>query len=166
MAEIKDLFKKITVLRWEEGKDEPSALDVVLRKWSPFKLLTLFRDVEEIGQALGDDFSLQGTMTAPQLARMIHSVGEKAVRAAASLIVESIQKPKELKAEDVLAWDLDDFLVALTAIIDMNFAESTRKNFGGLRDAFTAVTAGVREAPAGPRLLTPAKNSTTAPVGA
>lgn len=131
---------------WREDADDGEEISVILRKWSGLKLLTLLGDIEEIGKLVGDDFSFDKTWTPPQIARFIHSLGETAIRRAANLILESVLKPKGLKVDDVLEWDLDALMQALTAIIEMNFAEDSRKNAVSLRDAFKRNILDAREA--------------------
>jgi hypothetical protein len=147
---VEPLVKAIKVNWWQEGcEDGPNEISVVLRKWSGLKLLTLVRAIEEIGQALGPEFSLSKDMSPAEIARLIHSLGERSIRNAATLVAESVLKPKVLSADDVLAWDLDDFLAALTTMIEMNFSEGPRKNFARLRDAALERIFAVREATKG-----------------
>ena len=137
---------EIKVVVWHEDAEKEEEISVILRKWSGLKLLTLLGDIEEIGKLVGDDFSFDKSWTAPQVARFIHSLGETAVRRAANLILESVLKPKGLKVDDVLEWDLDALMQALTAIVEMNFGEGSRKNAVGLRDAFKKNILDAREA--------------------
>lgn len=116
-----------------EGDEPLKVSSVLFRKWSAMKLVTMFEDVEEIGAALGDDFSFDKSMAPPEIARMIHVLGEKIVRKIAKLIKESVQKPDGITVEDVLAWELDDFVSAIMLIVEMNFTDGLRKNFGRLR---------------------------------
>jgi hypothetical protein len=132
---VEPLTKVVNVVWWREGsEDEPKREPITLRKWSGIKLLTLIKNVEDIAQALGENFTLDGfsAMGPIEVAKLIHSLGESAMRKAANLVAESVLKPKPITAEDVMSWDLDDFMTALIVMIEMNFAEGTRKNAGRL----------------------------------
>lgn len=150
---LKELVRCIQVTRWREGaEDQEPEVTVVLRKWSPLKLIALTGHIKEIGSLVSEDFSFNKAMSPAEITAMIHDLGERGLRSAAELVAQSVLKPAGLKAEEVLEWDMDDFMAALTAIVEMNLAASTRKNFLGLRAAFAgaismASAAEVRSAP-------------------
>lgn len=139
--------KQIFIHVWVPDKDEPVDTPVTLRKWSGAKLITLFGDVGEIGKALQGDISIEKIMAGNQaeILRLVEVMGVKAVQRIANLVCESLLKPK-LTIDDVLQWDLDDLIAAVTEVVRMNCAPDSRKNFFGLRDAFKDAIEGVVEA--------------------
>jgi hypothetical protein len=128
--------KQITVHRWTEGADEPSECQVILRKWSALKLITLFGDIGEIGAVLTGELDLKKIADGNQgeILRLVNALGTKAVQRLANLVSESILKPS-MTVDEILQWDLDDLVSAVAEVVRMNCGEGTRKNFLGLRDA-------------------------------
>ena len=161
------LNRKLTLTKPEgEGAEPQKCPEVLFRKWSAMKLIAMFGDVEEIGSALGDDFALDKDMTAPQIAKIIAKVGEKTVRKVATLIASSVQSPKDVTADDVLDWDIEDFVQAIVMVLEMNFTDGLRKNFGRLRGVLSSGVEAVAPAEAarngGPQEARPARARATA----
>ncbi len=106
-----------------EGGEEGKTLRV--KKWSARKWFAIVGDIgdlidESMSQMNGKDFS--ATILMAKLVPVLCRSSDRAVR----IIIESVADPK-LTEEEVLEWDLEDFIGVLDMALEVNLSSSIEK---------------------------------------
>ena len=102
-----------------EGQDKT----LRLKKWSSRKWFAIVGDIgdlidQSMGQMNGAEFS--AAMLVAKLVPVLCRSSDRVVR----IIKESVDDPK-LDEEDILDWDLEDFLGVLDKAVEMNLSSTT-----------------------------------------
>jgi len=109
--------------------DDDGELSIRLKKWSASKLFFLVRDfwgmIEE-GLTQVEEFD---KLSEVQLIRVVIERLLSSEKRAAQIIQVSIDDPKSMSCDGILDWDAEDFVRALTEVLEMNLTEELVKNF-------------------------------------
>lgn len=102
-----------------EGQDRT----LRLKKWSARKWFAIVGDIgdlidESMGQIKGSDFS--ATMLMAKLVPVLCKSSDRVVR----IIKESVDDPK-LTEDEILDWDLEDFIGVLDKAVEMNLSSTS-----------------------------------------
>jgi hypothetical protein len=102
-----------------------------VKKWSARKWFAIVGDIgdlieESMDQIKGADFT--ATMLMAKLIPVLCKSSDRVVR----IIKESVDDPK-LDEEEILEWDLEDFIGVLDKALEINLSKSMEKKMGRFR---------------------------------
>ena len=106
-----------------------------LKKWSAGKMFLIVREFWGLLEKTLEGVDLN-KLDEVQLIKQVVATFVTSDTMAATVIQRSVDKPVDLKVEDILEWDADDFLLVMTRIIEMNIHEELVKNFQSLLGSF------------------------------